>query len=115
LTVHPSYKINEKGFSMDNEHENLVRVSIFGQEYTIKAKADSKYIADVAQYVDQQMQEVEEGLASTQSGMRIAILAAMSITDDLFTTRREKEGIIEQVEDKALSLVEFIDETVISS
>lgn len=100
---------------MDNEHENLVRVSIFGQEYTVKAKADTKYIADVAQYVDQEMREVEESLASTQSGMRIAILAAMSITDDLFTTRREKNGLIEEIEDKASSLIEFIDETVIPS
>ena len=100
---------------MDDEHENLVRVSIFGQEYTIKAKADSKYIADVAQYVDKQMREVEETLSSTQSGMRIAILAAMSITDDLFTSRREKDGLIDQVEDKAASIIELIDETMISS
>ena len=100
---------------MDDEHENLVRVSIFGQEYTVKAKADSKYIADVAQYVDKQMREVEESLPSTQSGMRIAILAAMGITDDLFAVRREREGLIEQVEDKAATLIEFIDETMISS
>ena len=100
---------------MDDEHENLVRVAIFGQEYTVKAKADSKYIADVAQYVDEQMRDVEESLSSTQSGMRIAILAAMSITDDLFATRSEKNGLIEQVEDKAASLIEFIDETVMST
>ena len=107
--------MDEKGSTMNKEHENLVRVSIFGQEYTVKAKADPKYIADVAEYVDKHMRDVEEGLSSTQSGMRIAILAAMSITDDLFTAKREREGIITHVEDKAASLVELIDETAVSS
>ncbi|MEE9167404.1 MAG: cell division protein ZapA [Candidatus Neomarinimicrobiota bacterium] len=93
----------------------MVRVSIFGQEYTVKAKADSNYIADVASYVDKEMREVEESLSSTQSGTRIAILAAMSITDDLFSVRRDRDSVVEQVEDKAATLVEFIDETMVLS
>lgn len=100
---------------MDGDQENLVRVSIFGQEYTVKAKADSEYIADVASYVDKQMREVEDNLSSTQSGMRIAILAAMGITDDLFSAKRERDSLVEQVEDKAAWLVELIDETTVSS
>ncbi len=100
---------------MQDEQQNLVRVSIFGQEYTVKAKADSNYIADVASYVDKEMREVEESLSSTQSGTRIAILAAMSITDDLFSVRRDRDSVVEQVEDKAATLVEFIDETMVLS
>lgn len=99
---------------MEENSDNLVRVSIFGQDYTVKAKADTNYIADVAQYVDKKMREVEEGLPSVQSGMRIAILAAMSITDDLFSAKQEKENIVTQVEDKAVSLIELIDEVVVS-
>lgn len=99
---------------MEENSDNLVRVSIFGQDYTVKAKADTNYIADVAQYVDKKMREVEEGLPSVQSGMRIAILAAMSITDDLFSAKQEKENIVTQVEDKAVSLIELIDEAVVS-
>lgn len=100
---------------MEDEQENLVRVSIFGQEYTVKAKADSDYIADVARYVDKQMRDVEETLSSTQSGMRIAILAAMSITDDLFAVRRDRDKVVEKIEDKSAALVEFIDESMVSS
>ncbi len=37
---------------MDDNDQSFVRVSIFGQEYTVKAQADSRYIADVAEYVD---------------------------------------------------------------
>ncbi|MCH7732321.1 MAG: cell division protein ZapA [Candidatus Marinimicrobia bacterium] len=99
---------------MEENSDNLVRVSIFGQDYTVKAKADTNYIADVAQYVDKKMREVEEGLPSVQSGMRIAILAAMSITDDLFSVKQEKENVVTQVEDKAVSLIELIDEAIVS-
>lgn len=100
---------------MEDERENLVRVSIFGQEYTVKAKANVDYIADVAKHVDREMRKVEEGLPSTQSAMRIAILAAMSITDELFSVRRENDHILGQVEHKASSLVEAIDEVIAPS
>lgn len=97
---------------MEEERENLVRVTIFGQEYTVKARADVDYIADVAKHVDREMRNVEEGLSSTQSATRIAILAAMSITDELFSTRRENDRILDQVEHKTASLVEAIDEAL---
>lgn len=99
---------------MSNSQENLVRVSIFGQEYTVKAHADSNYIADVAQYVDKKMRELEETLPSTQSSTRIAILAAMSITDDLFSSNRDNKNVIDQVEDKAAALIEILDESLVS-
>ncbi|MFQ6616186.1 MAG: cell division protein ZapA [Fidelibacterota bacterium] len=95
---------------MEDQRENLVRVTIFGQEYTVKAKANVDYIADVAKHVDREMRKVEEGLPSSQSAMRIAILAAMSITDELFSSRRESDRILDQVEHKTASLVEAIEE-----
>ena len=51
---------------MDDNDQSFVRVSIFGQEYTVKAQADTRYIADVAEYVDSKMNEVSEGLPSNQ-------------------------------------------------
>ncbi len=36
---------------MDNS-ENYVKVTIYGQEYTIKAPADATYIKNIAEYVD---------------------------------------------------------------
>ena len=60
------------------------------------------------------MREVEDTLPSAQSSTRIAILAAMSITDDLFSSKREKKNVIDQVEDKAAALVEILDESLVS-
>ena len=99
---------------MDDNDQSFVRVSIFGQEYTVKAQADSRYIADVAEYVDSKMNEVSEGLPSNQSELRIAILTAMGSTDELFSLRREKENMVSDVEDRATSMIELIDESVLS-
>lgn len=97
---------------MADNHDNLARVSIFGHEYTVKAQAEESYIADVAQFVDQKMREVEKELPSSQSTARIAILAAMSITDDYFTEKRHRNSMINEVEEKSSFLIELIDENL---
>ena len=95
---------------MPEDQDNLARVSIIVHEYTVKAQAEASYIADVAQYVDQKMREVEKELPSSQSTTRIAILAAMSITDDYFSEKHQRNNMINNVEEKASSLIEFLDE-----
>ena len=42
-----------------DDNESFVRVTIFGQDYTVKAPADSTYIKDIAKYVDEKMREVQ--------------------------------------------------------
>ena len=40
--------------SMDGS-ENYVKVTIYGQEYTIKAPADATYIKNIAEYVESKL------------------------------------------------------------
>tara|TARA_B100001248_G_scaffold244286_1_gene213223 strand:- start:1609 stop:1743 length:135 start_codon:yes stop_codon:yes gene_type:complete len=42
--------------SKDN---NTVQISIYGQEYSVKAPADAEYIKKVAAYLDEKMIEVQ--------------------------------------------------------
>ncbi len=95
---------------MEEQSENLVRVTIYGQEYTIKAKADPNYITSVASYVNDKMEEIDNSLHTVQPPVRIAILTAMNITDELFSCRRHKEEILNNVEEKAGFLIDIIDE-----
>ncbi|MFH1213152.1 MAG: cell division protein ZapA [Candidatus Neomarinimicrobiota bacterium] len=97
---------------MEELEDNLVRVNIYGQEYTVKAKADRAYIISVANYVNEKMEEVETSLRTVQTPVRVAILAAMNITDELFTSNQEKDKIVSTVEEKAGFLVDLIDEKV---
>ncbi len=93
---------------MDN-NENLVRVEIFDQEYTVKAPANSSYILNIAEYVDTKMREVEENLPGQQSPTRIAILAAMNISDEFFTLRNQQAEQVDRMESRITSLIEYID------
>jgi len=74
------------------DSDNLARVTIYGHEYTVKAPADSTYIKSIAEYVDGKMREVQEQMPGEQSTERIAILAAMNISDELLTNKNDKES-----------------------
>ena len=94
------------------EESNQVQISIFGQEYSVKAPADPDYIKKIAEYLDDKMREVQSGFSTTQSSTRIAILAGMNITDELFTARQSDESDITEVEEKISSLIELIDDSL---
>ena len=52
------------------------------------------------------MREVQSGFSSTQSSTRIAILAGMNITDELFTAKQSGEIDSSDAEQKISSLIE---------
>ena len=95
-----------------SEENNQVKISIFGQEYSVKAPADPDYIKKIAQYLDEKMREVQSGFSSTQSSTRIAILAGMNITDELFTEKQSGEIDSSDAEQKISSLIELIDDAL---
>ena len=108
----PSEKLNLNQASFMNEINKNVQISIFGQEYSVKAPADASYIKKIAEYLDSKMREVQEGFSSTQSSTRIAILAAMNITDELFNARQSGDSNDNELDEKLSSLIEIIDENI---
>ena len=96
---------------MDNS-ENFVKVTIYGQEYMIKAPADASYIKNIAEYVDGKMREVQEDLATPQVPAKVSILAAMNIADELFAEKRDRDQIKGDVDSKVSSLIEIVEEAI---
>ncbi len=92
------------------DENNTVQISIYGQEYSVKAPADPEYIKKIAAFLDEKMREVQSGFSTTQSSTRIAILAGMNITDELFTTLK-KDGS-DETNQKISSLIEIIDKAL---
>ena len=97
---------------MVEKEDNQIKITIFGQEYSVKAPADPTYIKNIAEYVDTKMRDVLSGFSSTQSSNRIAILSAMNITDELFNAKKKGDSDNNEVEEKITSLIELIDESV---
>ena len=62
------------------------RVTIVGEEYTIKSDLSSERTREVAAYVDTAIRQVMAS-ASVVESHKAAILAALSITDELFKER----------------------------
>ena len=69
---------------------NKNTVIISGQEYAFKTGAETKTIQAVADYINSKMKEVESAGVDTSSQLRIAVLAAMNITAQLFECKKTK-------------------------
>lgn len=80
--------------------KHSTRVTICGEEYTIRSDASPDHTRAVAAHVDKAIREVM-GNASVVESHKAAILAALSITDDLFRERGERADIAESM--RALS------------
>ena len=82
------------------EKPNLVHVEIFGQSYTVRAGAEPGYVEELAAHVDAQMREVSRTAGAVDS-VRIAVLAALNITDECFRLRSSGREAEEQARRRA--------------
>tara|TARA_B100000131_G_C18051913_1_gene586780 strand:- start:107 stop:427 length:321 start_codon:yes stop_codon:yes gene_type:complete len=97
---------------MSEESKNIT-VNIYGQDYMLKTTADNEYIERIADYVKSKMKELEEtGLDSNSQQLKIAVLSAMNIADELFQSMNKNENIISTIETKGHSFIEYIDERI---
>ena len=88
--------------------QNVLKVRIYGAEYPVRGDVDANYIKAVAEYVDNKMREIDNNVR-VDSSLKIAILASLNITDELFKERKEIENLRSQLEDKIKKLNELID------
>ncbi|MDR1953662.1 MAG: cell division protein ZapA [Clostridiales Family XIII bacterium] len=68
---------------------NKVSVRIYGQEYIISGVKARDYIMKVADHVDEMMNEISESIGGA-SVSSLAVLAAVNITDEMFSLQNEQ-------------------------
>ena len=90
----------------------VVKVNILGQDYIVRSSAGQKYLEKVAAYVDEKMEEIKASGIDDSQQLRIAILAAMNITDELFAYKKEKRKFVDKVEAKTIAITEFIENRI---
>ena len=90
----------------------VVKVNILGQDYVVRSAAGQKYLEKVAAYVDEIMEEIKASGIDDSQQLRIAILAAMNITDELFAYKKEKRKFVDKVEAKTIAITEFIENRI---
>jgi cell division protein ZapA (FtsZ GTPase activity inhibitor) len=76
--------------------KNAVRVTIGCEEYTVRSELPPEYTREVAAYFDAALKRVRDSLPSMEAH-KIAILAGLAITDELFQARRGDRDIAARV------------------
>ena len=92
--------------------DKIVKVKIFGQEYTISGERDEDTIREIAYYVDSKMKEAKH-FFPTGSPTSLAVLTAINIADEYFKAREDcaaLESEKEQAEKEAQSYLKMWDE-----
>ena len=82
---------------MNGELARSLTVNIFGVEYPLKNVTDPDTVTDIAKYVDRRMREVAGGI-SLKSAPKVAVMAAMRISSELFALRVETAHLREHMD-----------------
>ena len=72
--------------------KNVIRVTILGDEYTIRSDVSHERTQAVAEHVDNVIKQTMRA-GNIADAQKAAILAALSITDELFDAREAGEGL----------------------
>jgi cell division protein ZapA len=76
--------------------EAVIPVEIHGQRYPIRSGLDPEYVARLAAYVDEKI-HVAADATPTGDSLRLAVIAALNIADELFRcrdTNRARDGVL---------------------
>ena len=80
-----------------------VTVRIAGEEHTIRATAEPAYTKRCAKMVDDRIQQIR-AMSGLIEGHKAAILAALSIVDELFQAEEELERLRKESAERATAL-----------
>lgn len=92
---------------MDDEAGRVTAVRIHNQTYQVRSDGDPEYIKTLAGYVDGRMKEVFESTPAVDS-LKVAVLAALSIADDYFTLKEERDLIDSTLAEKSERIATLI-------
>src|SRR5712691_544054 len=85
-----------------------VRVEIYNQTYNIRSDGDTEYIIQLAEFVDSRMREISSGTLTVDS-LKVAILAALHIADELHRLKHVHEQADAQLAMRSAECAEMLD------
>jgi len=85
-----------------------IRVEIYNQTYNIRSDGDTEYIIQLAEFVDSRMREISSGTLTVDS-LKVAILAALHIADELHRLKNMHEQADSQLAARSTECAEMLD------
>ena len=97
-----------KGSMEGNTSSPTIRVEIYNQTYNIRSDGDTEYIIQLAEFVDGRMREISSGTLTVDS-LKVAILAALHIADELHRLKNMHEQADAQLAARSAECAEMLD------
>ena len=88
-----------------------VEVFIRGRSYLLRAEDDPEYVVELARLLDERMTAVETS-TKTVDTLRLAVLAALNLTDEYCKLEKEHRSLIRDREQEQARLLAMIEETL---
>ncbi len=85
-----------------------ITVKIFGEDYRIRGIKDPEYIEKLAAFLDKKMKEIAANTQITSSN-KIAILAALNISDELHKNRKQHKVVSQEIRERIGNLIRLIE------
>ena len=98
---------------MSDDSERVVPVVIQGLRYPVRSTLDPAYVAELAAYVDEKMRLASEANDTTDF-LRVAVLAALNLADEVFRHRLEREDRSAVLASRAGELERLLDQALAS-
>jgi cell division protein ZapA len=86
----------------------VVQVDIHGQRYAVRSDLDPQYINELALFLDDRMQSASRELSSADP-LRIAVIAALNIVDELHRARADSAGSEQRLHLRAQEIERLVD------
>jgi cell division protein ZapA len=86
----------------------VISVDIHGQRYPIRSTLDQEYVARLASYVDEKIRAAADA-APTGDMLRLAVLAALNVADELFRCRDATRARSGEIAERAGELERLVD------
>ena len=94
-----------------NKQKDITEVEILGESYRILNNAPPEHTQTLAKYVDEKMKEISQS-SSAVSSLKIAVLTALNIADELFKEKKELETEKEMIALETENLFRLINDNI---
>ncbi len=91
-----------------------IPIEIHGQRYPIRTSLEAEYVARLASYVEQKMQAAADSAPNGGDALRVAVLAALNVADELFRCRESGRARDGQLAERASELERLLDRVLMA-
>ncbi len=97
-----------------NDDGRVIPVEIHGQRYPIRCSLEQEYVARLAAFVDEKIRAAAD-TTPTGDSLRLAVLAALNIADELFRRRELDQARTGALVERAGEIERMLDRILIAS